>query len=83
MHIGGDVFGLDFGELKTLFIAEVIVVCQRLEEERNVVGGTFGADALDEGMLDVVDFGVVEGIVIEQDFDAVATQLNDALDAPL
>jgi hypothetical protein len=38
---------------------------------------------LDEGMFDVVDLGIIKGIVIQQNFYAVATELDNALDAPL
>jgi hypothetical protein len=60
----------------------VILVEDRLEEEGDVLGGALGADPLDEGMLDLVDGRVVEGVVIEQDLDGVRAGRQQPAGAP-
>ena len=46
---------LDLGELQAFLVAALGIVADEFQEERNLVGLALGADALDEGVLDVVD----------------------------
>ena len=50
---------LALGELEALLVAALGIVADEFEEERDLVALALGADALDEGVLDVVDAGVV------------------------
>ena len=43
------------GVLETAFVAALRIVADNLEEERDLVGLALGADALDEGVLHIVD----------------------------
>ncbi len=65
-----------------LFVAALGVVADELEEERDVVGAALVADALDPGVLEVVDLGLLERRVVEQDLDAVGAGFLQAADAP-
>ena len=82
LHGAGDDGGFLAGELDGLFVAAVLVVADELEEEGDVVGAALVADALDPGVLDVVDAGLVEGGVVEQDLDAVGAGFGEAANAP-
>ena len=55
-----DDFRLRLGVLQPFLVAALRIVAHELEEERDLVGLAFGADALDEGVLRVVDGGVFE-----------------------
>ncbi len=46
------------------------------------MGAALVADALDPGVLDVVDAGLVEGGVVEQDLDAIGSGFGEAANAP-
>ncbi len=65
-----------------LLVAAVGVVADELEEEGDVVGEALVADALDPGVLEVVDGGFFEGRVVEEDLDAVGAGFLEAADAP-
>ncbi len=61
-HGAGDDLGLLLGVLERLFVAAVGVVADELEEEGDVVGEALVADALDPGLLEVVDAALLEGV---------------------
>ncbi len=81
-HGAGDDGGLLEGVGEGLLVAALGVVADELEEEGDVVGEALVADALDPGVLEVVDGGVLEGRVVEQDLDAVGAGFLEAADAP-
>ena len=76
------IVGLLPGVFEGLFVAAVGVVADELEEEGDVVVHALGTDALDPGLLEVVDGGSFEGGVVEEDFDAVGSCFLEAADAP-
>ena len=81
-HGAGDDVGLLLGVGDGLLVAAVGVVADELEEEGDVVGEALVADALDPGLLEVVDVGLLEGGVVEEDLDAVGAGFLEAADAP-
>ena len=81
-HGAGDDVGLDFGVGQGLFVTAVGSVADELEEEGDVVGEALVADALDPGLLEVVDGGFFEGAVVEEDLDAVGSGFLEAAYAP-
>ncbi len=81
-HGAGDDLGLLHRVGEGLFIAAVGVVADELEEEGDVVGDALVADALDPGVLEIVDCGLFEGGVVEEDLDAVGAGFLEAADAP-
>jgi hypothetical protein len=81
-HGAGDDFGFQFGVGEGLFIAAVDCVADELEEEGDVVGDALVADALDPGLLEVVDVGFFEGGVVEEDLDAVGSGFLETANAP-
>ena len=81
-HGAGDDLGLLLGVGEGLFVAAVGVVADELEEEGDVVGDALVADALDPGVLEVVDGGFFEGGVVEEDLDAVGSGFLEAANAP-
>ncbi len=58
------------------------VVADAFEEEGDVVGDALVADALDPGLLEIVDAAPLEGGVVEEDLDAVGSGFLEAADAP-
>ena len=58
LHGAGDDGGLLARVFDGLFVAALGVVADELAEEGNVVGAALSADALDEGVLHVVDLGL-------------------------
>ena len=67
-----------------IFIVSAIAggVADELEEEGDVVGDALVADALDPGLLEVVDVRFFKGGVVEKDFDAVGSSFLETADAP-
>ena len=65
------------------FSSRLIVVGDRLQEERRVDCRALSADPLDKGLLDRVDLRIVERIVVEQDLDRIRAGLDQAAHAPL
>ena len=57
-------------------------VADELEEEGDVVGDAFIGDALDPGLLVVVDFGFLVRRVVQEDLDAVGAGFLEAANAP-
>jgi len=82
LHDSGDDGGLLAGVGCGLFVGTGFVVADEFEEEGDVVGAALVADALDPGVLELVDFGLVEGGVVEEDLDAVGTGFDESADAP-
>jgi hypothetical protein len=80
-HRVGYDLGFQRGELRA-FIFQALFVADQFEEERDVVGVALVADALGPSVLVVVDLGVVEGRVVEQDLDAVGTGFFQAAHRP-
>ncbi len=60
-HGAGDDLGLLLGVGEGLLIAALGVVADELEEEGDVVGAALVADALDPGVLEIVDGGLFVG----------------------
>src|SRR6202034_2513085 len=54
----------------------------QLEEEGDVMRDALIGDALDPGLLVVVDAGLFVGRVVEEDLDAVGAGFLEAADAP-
>src|ERR1039458_9962725 len=66
-------------KLEALLVAAFRIVAHYFEEERDLVGFALGADTLHEGMLHVVDGGVVERRVVDQDLDGVGAPIHQPL----
>ena len=81
-HGAGDDLGLLEGVAEGFLIAALDVIADEFEEEGDVVGDALVADALDPGLLVVVDGGLLEGGVVEEDLDAVGAGFLQAADAP-
>ena len=81
-HGAGDDRGLLFGVRDGFFVAAVGVVADELKEKGDVVGAALVADALDPGVLEVVDGELFEWGVVEEDLDAVGAGFFEAADAP-
>jgi len=81
-HGAGDNFGFDLGVGEGFFVAAIGSVADELEEEGDIVSNTLVADALDPGLLEIVDGGFFERSVVEEDLDAVGSCLFQAADAP-
>ena len=79
-HGAGDDLGLLLGVGQGLLVAAVGVVADELEEEGDVVREALVADALDPGLLEVVDVRLLEWGVVEQDLDAVGAGFLQAAD---
>ena len=62
LHGANDDFGLLLGILEAFLVAAGRIVTDELQKERNLVELALGADALDKGMLDVVDVGSSKGV---------------------
>ena len=60
---------------ETLLVAAFRIVSDEFQKERNVVRFGLRADALDEGVFDVVHFRIVEGSVVDQNFDRVGAHI--------
>src|SRR6476620_4452483 len=60
-----------------------MVVADELEEEGDVVGAALVTDALDEGVLAVIDIGLLHRSVVEKDLDAVGASFLEAADRPV
>ena len=67
---------------ETLFVG-AFLVADKLEEVRNVVGAALVADALDPGMLPVVDVLGVVGSVVKQNLDAIGASFFQAAGRPV
>ena len=66
---------------EAFFIAALRIVADEFQKERNLVCFGLRANALDEGVLDVVDLRIVEGRVVDQNFHGVGAHvLLEALD---
>ena len=73
---------LQLGELEAPLV-HVLVVRERLEEERHVGGLALRADPLEERVLAVVHRVVVERVVVEEDLDRVGARLDEPSHAPM
>ena len=81
-HALGDDFGLLARVFDSLLVA-AFFVAHKFQEKWHVGRGAFAADALDPGVLDVVDFGRIKRRVVEQNFDAVGAGGDEALHGPI
>src|SRR6185437_10105595 len=82
-HGAGNDVGLGLGVGDGLLVAALVVIADELQEERNIVRATLVADALDEGVLAVIDIGAFERRVVEQDLDTVGARFLEAADRPV
>src|ERR1700759_3348121 len=82
-HGAGDDVGLGLGVGDGLFVAALVVIADELEEEGDVVGAALVTDALDEGVLAVVDLGLLHRRVIEEDLDTVGAGFLEPTDRPV
>jgi len=73
---------LQLRELEPLLV-QVLVIGERLEEERDVERPALGADPLEEYVLAVVHVLVVERVVVQEDLDRVRARLDEAPHAPV
>src|SRR4029077_7962862 len=71
-----------FGIGEALFVG-AFFVADELEKIRNIVGAAFVADALDPGVLLVIDVFGIKGRVIKQNLDAVGASLFQAAGGPV
>ena len=81
-HGAGDDLGLLDGVGEGLLVTAVGVVADHLEEEGDVVIHALVAYALDPGMLEFVDLGLLERRVVEQDLDTVGPGFFQTAHAP-
>ena len=81
-HGAGDDGGLFLCVGEGFFVAALGVIADEFKEERDVVGEAFVADALDPGVLEIVDGGGLVWAVVEEDLDAVGTGFLEAADGP-
>src|SRR6185437_8658379 len=65
-----------------LLVAAIGIVADELEEEGNVMSKALIPDALDPGLLEIVDRGLLKGGVLEQHLDAVGSGFLEAAYAP-
>src|SRR6266702_1187118 len=81
-HGAGDDLRLLLGVGEGLLVAAIGIVANELKEEGDVVGKALVADALDPGLHEVVDVGLLEGGVVEEDLDAIGSGFLQAADGP-
>src|ERR1700751_744632 len=82
-HGAGDDVGLGLGVGDGLLVAALVVIADELEEERDVVGAALVTDALDKGVLAIVDVGLLHRGVEEEDLDTVGAGFLEAADRPV
>src|SRR5205085_12481095 len=80
-HVLLDRLGLALRELEALLVC-AFLVREGLDEERDVIRGAFGTDALDHDLLAKVEVSVIEWVVVDEDLDAVRAGLDQAPDRP-
>ena len=68
----------DLGEFESFFVAALRVVADEFQEKRDLVVLALGADALDEGVLDVVDRGIVERRVVDENLHRVGAPVHNS-----
>ena len=71
--------GLALAILEPFFVAAFRVITDELEEKWNLVSLALRANALDEGVLDIVDARIVVGRVVDQNLHRVGAPIDDAL----
>ena len=81
-HALGDDMRFLLGVVETLLV-RAFFVADELQEEGDVVGAALVADALDPGVLLVVDVLGIEGRVVEQNLDAVRAGFFQAARRPV
>ncbi len=69
------------GVIEALFVGAFLVT-HELQEVGDVVGAAFVADALDPGVLDLIDVLGIVGGVVQQDLDAVGAGFFQAARGP-
>ena len=78
-HGSHDFVRLDLRIGNALFIGDVVGIGVGLQEEDDIGGFAFCADAFDQSVFGIVDLGAVIGVVIHHDLDALSALIHQPL----